>query len=113
MGSKKLTKKQLSSFISHKYGEGIFSDAVDWVKDKAKKAHTYVKDNKLISRGLASYAESNPTSRLAGFAKLGSIGADYLGYGRKKYEPLKPAKMTGRGKKRGTGKTKLQMGILP
>lgn len=108
--SKKPTKKQLESYMKHKYGEGILSDAWDWVKNKAKEGHKYVKENKLVTKGLRTYAESNPASMSGKIAALASLGTDFLGYGRRKYSP--PLKSMG-GSKRGRGKTKLQQGILP
>jgi hypothetical protein len=108
--NKKVTKKELENYVKHKHGEGL-GDVWKWVKEKASQGHKYVKDNKLVTKGLRSYAASNPG--VSGeLAAVGSLVSDFLGYGRRKYSP--PLKsLGGKGIKKGRGKTKLQSGLIP
>lgn len=108
MPREKLTKKDLETYMKHHYGEGILSDVGSWIKTKAKEAHNYVKDNKLITKGLRTYAKANPNSITGQLAGIASIGTDYIGYG----EKVKPIKKTAT-KKRGGARTKLEVGLLP
>jgi hypothetical protein len=61
-------------------GEG---PAWDWIKNSAKKVHNFVKDKKLISRGLNALASTGITPYSAGLARAGTV-ASSLGYGRRK-----------------------------
>lgn len=60
-------------------GEG---PAWDWIKKTAGKVHDFVKDKKLISKGLSGLATLG-TPYSSGFARASNV-ASSLGYGRKK-----------------------------
>lgn len=60
-------------------GEG---PAWDWIKKSAKTVHDFVKDKKLISKGLNALASSGITPYSAGLARASTV-ASTLGYGKK------------------------------
>jgi len=67
-------------------GEGFFDDVGDFVKsgyNKVKSAHNFLKDNKLISKGLALGTLIAPSYTKIVPGAVGSL-AGILGYGRKK-----------------------------
>jgi hypothetical protein len=56
----------------------------DWIKKAAKDVHSFVKDKKLISRGLSALASSGLTPYSSGLSRASSV-ASTLGYGKKRH----------------------------
>lgn len=61
-------------------GEG---PVLDWLKRTARKAHDFIKDNRLISRGATALAPIVPGPYSSTIANVGRT-AEVLGYGKKK-----------------------------
>ncbi len=72
--------------------------AWDWIKKAAKDVHGFVKDKKLISKGLNALASSGITPYSAGFSRAATVASN-LGYGKRSKTRKKTKK--GRGRKPG------------
>ncbi len=69
MPRRKTTKKRATSG-KRQHGKGL----ADWIS----KAHKFVKDNKLVSRGLTAFGGANP------YAMAAATAASQLGYGKRR-----------------------------
>jgi hypothetical protein len=92
---RKSTKKRATTGKRRQHGKGL----ADWLS----KAHKFVKDNKLISRGLGAFGGSNP------YAMAAATAASQLGYGKKRRKrataaPRKRATAAPKKRKATTGK---------
>ena len=68
-------------------GEG---PVLDWIKKAARSIHTFVKDNKLISRGASTLAPfAGPYAGTV--SRVGTV-ANTMGYGKKRRKPGRPRK---------------------
>jgi len=68
-------------------GNGLLKDIFDKAKDiLIDKAHSYVKDKQIISKGLAGLSVAQP--ELAPITAPLSAGASLLGYGKKRNKKL-------------------------
>ena len=66
----------------------------DWIKKAAKDVHSYVKDKRLISRGLNALASSGLTPYSSGLSRASSV-ASTLGYGKSKTHKRRTRKRGG------------------
>src|SRR4051812_48284804 len=77
---KRVARKKVGG--RRKRGGSFFGDLWDGIKSVAAPVHKFVKDNKLISKGLALVPGA--------YSKAGSAAADALGYGKRKRGGAKP-----------------------
>jgi hypothetical protein len=82
-------------------GDGIIGDAVSWLGNKVvKPVGKFVKDNKIISRGL-SLGAMIPGNPYAAGMRTGAAVTGALGYGKKRPAPKAMKGMHGRGGRAG------------
>jgi len=60
--------------------------ALPWIRNQIPVAHKYIKDNKLISKGIRSFAASNSDLPMYGntLLPIAADGISYLGYGKRR-----------------------------
>lgn len=63
-------------------GAGFIGDAAKWLKNKAIQGYKYIKDNRLATKALRTYGESNPGSLAGQAAYLGSYLTEAAGLGK-------------------------------
>ena len=83
------------------------SSAIPWIRSQAPHAHKYVKDNKLISKGIRGFSSSFKDLPLYGntLLPIAADGVEYMGYGKKRRgaKKIKYKRKKGRGLNRTGG----------